>query len=73
MSFAVQGDLPSEAPVLPDKEILKGSLSRRPDAKAAVGEVEKTRAALKLAENEVIPNITLPGFYDRDEKRNVVG
>jgi len=73
MSFAVQGDLPSESPVLPDKEILKAALSRRPDAKATVFEVEKTRSALKLAEKEVIPNVTLSGFYDRDERRNAVG
>ena len=73
MSFAVQGDLPSEAPVLPDKEVLKAALSRRPDAKATVFEVEKTRSALKLAEKEVIPNVTLSGFYDRDERRDAVG
>ena len=73
MSFTVQGDLPSEAPSLPDKEVLKEALSRRPDAKATVFEVEKTRSALKLVEKEVIPNVTLSGFYDRDERRNVVG
>lgn len=73
MSFAVQGDLPSESPVLPDREVLKAALSRRPDAKATAFEVEKTRSALKLAGKEVIPNITLSGFYDRDERRNAVG
>ena len=73
MSFTVQGDLPSEAPSLPDKEVLKEALSRRPDAKATVFEVEKTRSALKLVEKEVIPNVTLSGFYDRDERRNAVG
>lgn len=73
MSFAVQGDLPSEVPVLPGKEVLKAALSLRPDAKATVLEVEKTSAALKLARREVIPNITLSGFYDRDELRNAVG
>ncbi len=73
ISFAVQGDLPSEAPVLPDKEVMKEALSRRPDAKASAFEVEKTRSAKQLAEKESIPNITLSGFYDRDEMRNAVG
>ena len=73
MSLTLQGDLPSEAPVLPDREVLKEALSRRPDAKATVFEVEKTQSALKLAEKEAIPNITFSGFYDRDERRNAVG
>ena len=73
MSFAVQGDLPSESPVLPDKEVLKAALSRRPDAKASAFEVEKTLSALKLATKGASPNITLSGFYDRDERRNAVG
>jgi outer membrane protein, heavy metal efflux system len=73
MTFTVQGDLSSESPVLPDKEVLKAALSRRPDAKATVFDVEKTRSAVNLANKEVIPNVTLSGFYDRDERRNAVG
>lgn len=74
LSLVLQGDLPSEAPVLPDREALKeAAFSLRPDAKATVFEVEKTKAALKLAKKEVIPSITLSGFYDRDELRNAVG
>jgi cobalt-zinc-cadmium efflux system outer membrane protein len=73
-SFALQGDLPSEAPALPDRAALQeAAFSMRPDAKATVFEVEKTKAALKLARKEVIPNITISGFYDRDELRNAVG
>ena len=74
MSFAIEGDLPSEAPALPDKEALKAlALSHRPDSKAAAFEIEKTEFALKLAKKEAFPNITLSGFYDRDERRNAVG
>ncbi|MFZ3254580.1 MAG: TolC family protein [Syntrophales bacterium] len=73
MSLALQGDLPSESPVLPDKEVLKAALSRRPDAKASAFEAEKTLSALKLATKGASPNITLSGFYDRDERRNAVG
>lgn len=73
-SFAIEGDLPSEAPALPDKEALKAlALSHRPDSKAAAFEMEKTQFALKLVKKEVLPNITLSGFYDRDERRNAVG
>jgi len=73
-SFALQGDLPSEAPVLPDRAALQETAyTLRPDAKSTLFEVEKTKAALRLAKKEVIPNVTLSGFYDRDELRNVVG
>ena len=72
--FALVGDLPSEAPALPDREALTAlALSQRPDAKAAALEMAKTQAALTLAKKEAFPNITLSGFYDRDEDRDVVG
>ncbi|MBP1750012.1 MAG: family efflux pump outer membrane protein [Deltaproteobacteria bacterium] len=72
--LTLQGDLPLEAPVLPERAILyEAAFALRPDAKSAVFEVEKTKAALKLARKEVIPNVTLSGFYDRDELRNTVG
>jgi cobalt-zinc-cadmium efflux system outer membrane protein len=74
MSFAIEGDLPSEAPTLPDKEVLKtAAFSHRPDSKASAFEIEKTQSALELVKKEAFPNITLSGFYDRDERRNEVG
>jgi len=74
LSFALEGDLPSEAPALPDKEAMKGlALSHRPDSRATAFEMEKTQFALKLVNKEAFPNITLSGFYDRDERRNVAG
>jgi cobalt-zinc-cadmium efflux system outer membrane protein len=74
MSLALEGDLPSNAPVLPDKKNMKElAFSQRPDAKSTEFEVEKTKAALSLVKKEVIPNLTLSGFYDRDELRNAVG
>ncbi len=43
MSFAIEGDLPSEAPTLPDKEALKAlAFSQRPDSKAAASEMDQT-------------------------------
>ena len=74
MPLVIQGDLPSDAPALPDKQAIKElAFSRRPDAKATMFEVEKTKAALNLSKKEIVPNVTLSGFYDRDELRNVVG
>lgn len=74
MSFVIEGDLPSEVPALPDKEALKIlALSHRPDSKAVALEMEKTEFALELVKKETFPNITLSGFYDRDERRNVAG
>ncbi|MDP3030361.1 MAG: TolC family protein [Deltaproteobacteria bacterium] len=74
MSFAIEGDLPSEAPALPDREALKTlAFSQRPDSKASAFEIEKTESALELVKKEAFPNITLSGFYDRDERRNVAG
>jgi cobalt-zinc-cadmium efflux system outer membrane protein len=35
--------------------------------------MEQTGSALELAKKEAFPNITLSGFYDRDERRNAVG
>ena len=49
------------------------ALSHRPDAKASAFEMEQTELALKLAIKEAFPNITLAGFYDRDERRNAAG
>lgn len=74
MTFAIDGDLPSDVPALPDKEALKAlALSHRPDSKAAAFEIEKTQFALDLVKKEAVPNITLSGFYDKDERRNIAG
>jgi cobalt-zinc-cadmium efflux system outer membrane protein len=73
-AFAPEGDLPSEAPALPDKEALKVLAStHRPDSKAATFEIGKTHSALELVNKEAFPNITLAAFYDKDERRNEVG
>jgi cobalt-zinc-cadmium efflux system outer membrane protein len=73
-SFSLEGDLPSDAPPLPDRAAIREAATAfRPDARAAELDVEKTLAGLRLAKKEVIPNITLSGFYDRDEQRNAVG
>ncbi|MHB8844356.1 MAG: TolC family protein [Nitrospirota bacterium] len=65
--FSVEGDLPVEAPPVPDKEILRTlTASQRPDALSASAEVQQARAAMKLAGSEAIPSFTVTGFYSRD-------
>lgn len=74
LSVSLQGELPLNAPVMPDrKTVMSAAMSGRPDAQAASSEMEKTKALLALAKKEAFPNLTLSGFYDRDELRNVVG
>jgi cobalt-zinc-cadmium efflux system outer membrane protein len=49
------------------------ALCHRPDSKASAFEIEKAQSALELLKKEAFPNITLSGFYDKDERRNVAG
>ena len=72
--FKVEGELAPQIPLIKDKEeIKKLALMQRPDLKASSFEMEKSQSALKLTKRETVPNITLSGFYDRDEQRNAVG
>jgi len=74
LSAEIQGALPSKAPSLPDRKAMKElALKQRPDARANLLEIDRSKAALTLARKEVIPNVTIAGFYDKDELRNVVG
>lgn len=72
--FSVDGTLVSEAFSLPDKEqTITSSLSRRPDILAASEEIDSTKRTVELVKRETLPNITVAGFYERDEARNIVG
>jgi cobalt-zinc-cadmium efflux system outer membrane protein len=72
--FKVEGELAPRIPSIKDKEdIKKFALMQRPDLKTSFFEMERSQSALKLAKREAVPNITLSGFYDRDEQRNTVG
>jgi cobalt-zinc-cadmium efflux system outer membrane protein len=72
--LSVEGELFLETVSMPDKESLKERAARlRPDIKATSLEVDRTKRALDLVRREAIPNVTLAGFFDRDEKRNEVG
>ncbi len=72
--FDLDGDLSSDLLPFPEKgDLLKPILSQRPDLKAALIEVDKTKTAIDLAKRSVVPNIVLGGFYSRDELRNDLG
>ena len=74
MPLSVEGDLPSAITNLPDKEMLKTvAFSERPDLKTVALEVRKTEAVIGLINKETVPNVTLAGFYGKDEQKNEVG
>jgi cobalt-zinc-cadmium efflux system outer membrane protein len=73
-SFSIEGELPSEAPVIPDKNKTQGPVSlQRPDAQSAAAEVQQAKAAMKLAGREAIPSVTVSGFYNEDDRLNEAG
>jgi cobalt-zinc-cadmium efflux system outer membrane protein len=73
-ALSVQGELSADLPGAPDRESLKKlAAARRPDMKAASIEIERTTSAQRLVNRLALPNVTLAGFYDRDEVRNTGG
>ncbi len=72
--FTVEGELPSEAPPVPDKGKLRElTASQRPDVLSASAEVQQARSAMKLAGREAFPSFTVSGFYQQDDKLNETG
>ena len=72
--FSVEGDLPMEAPPVPDKEKLRALIaSQRPDVLSASAEAQHAKASMKLAGREAIPSFTVSGFYNQDDKLNEAG
>lgn len=74
LSFSIEGELPSEAPVIPEKDKIQGAVARqRPDVQSAAAEVLQAKASMKLAGREAIPSVTVSGFYNQDDKLNEGG
>lgn len=72
--LTLEGDLSLEPVSVPDLATLKELAGRqRPDIKAASLEVDRAKRSLDLVNREAIPNVTLGGFFDRDENRNELG
>jgi cobalt-zinc-cadmium efflux system outer membrane protein len=73
-AFRVEGELPADTLPLPDRESLRLlALSRRPDIQAASADVDSSASAVKLATRQAFPNVTLSGFYEKDERANISG
>jgi len=73
-SFSIEGELPSEAPVIPDKNETQEAVAlQRPDVQSAAAEVQQAKAAMKLAGREAIPSVTVSGFYNEDDRLNEAG
>ena len=74
LSFSIEGELPSETPVIPDKDKLREAVVlQRPDVQSAVAEVRQAKASMRLAGREAIPSVTVSGFYNKDDKLNEGG
>jgi len=72
--FSVEGELPTEAAPIPDKEKLRElTASQRPDVLSTAAEVQQARSAMKLAGREAVPSFTVTGFYNQDDKLNETG
>ena len=72
--FSIEGELPSEAPVIPDREKIRENVAQqRPDVQSATAEVRQAKSAMKLAGREAIPSVTVSGFYTKDERLDETG
>ena len=74
-SLTVEGELPMEAPVIPDKEKIREgiALQPRPDIQSATAETAQAKAAMKLAGREAMPSVTVSGFYNKDDRLDEAG
>jgi len=72
-NFSVEGELPMEAPDIPDKNTPPATVLQRPDVQSAVAEAMQAKAAMKLAGREAVPSVTVSGFYNQDDKLNEAG
>lgn len=74
LSFSIEGELPTETPIIPDREQVRETFARqRPDVRSVAAEVQQAKAAMKLAGREAIPSVTVSGFYNKDDKLNESG
>ena len=72
--FSVEGELPSEAPAIPDKgKITEAAALQRPDVQSVAAEAMQAKAAMNLAGRDAIPSMTVSGFYNKDDRLNEAG
>ena len=74
LTLSLEGILLGEVFALPDKGLLlESTLSKRPDVLAALAEMDSTKGTVELVKREAVPNLTMSGFYEKDEDRNIFG
>jgi outer membrane protein, heavy metal efflux system len=64
---AVEGELATALPPLPEREALLARIGGRPDVKAAETETKRSEATERLIRREVIPNVVWSVFQGRTE------
>ncbi|MFB6358584.1 MAG: TolC family protein [Thiohalorhabdaceae bacterium] len=70
----VAGEIQGRSLDLPDRRVLlKQALKRRDDLAAAAREVAAARKELTLSKRQLVPNLTVFGFYKREEGADVAG
>ena len=67
------GELTRVALPLPLDELLRTAMEKRPDLAALEQEKKVAEAEVLLTKAGRVPNITLGGFYERDEQDNIFG
>ncbi len=72
--LAVTGEIRGRSLELPDRRaLLQKALKRRDDLAAAAREVAAARKELTLSKRQLVPNLTVFGFYKREEGADVAG
>ena len=72
--LAVVGELSIDPLQLPDRaDLLERAVRQRSDLVAAAGRVAAARERLKLADRQIIPNLTVFGFYREENGGNGQG
>ena len=56
-----------EIVMIRQEELVQRALERRPDMRAARTRIAQARKVLTLAQRQVIPDVTISAFYDRDQ------
>ncbi|MBY8965000.1 TolC family protein [Algiphilus sp.] len=70
----LEGRLRPTAPEMPDKQVLiERAVAQRDDLAAAASRVAAAREELQLARRQVIPNLTVFGFYQEEEGARIAG
>ncbi|MDG4868542.1 TolC family protein [Guyparkeria sp. 1SP6A2] len=73
-SVAIRGRLEPARLVIDDTDILlRQAMQRRADLAAAARSVAAARDELRLSERQLVPNVTVGAFYDRENSNDVLG